>query len=188
MDIGAHRPIKISNSFYFYIRGWHGITVEPQVDLYELHCNARHRDTQINVGIDLLAGEMDFYRMNYSTLSTFSKEEAERMANMPDHEILETIKVPVLPLSEVLSKYAGNTKIDFMSVDVEGKDMDVLKSNDWDRFRPTIVVVETSEYRVNDDIVIQNKNEFISYFDSIDYKPIWGNGLNTFFKYKDVIV
>lgn len=187
VDVGAHRPIQISNSFYFYIRGWHGLTIEPQVDLFDLHSRARRRDIQLNIGVGPRGEAMEFYKMNHSTLSTFSRGEAMRMAAMPGHEIVEVISVPVMPLSDVLQKYAHSTPIDFFSVDAEGGDIAVLNSNQWDRFRPTIVVVETLAYRATGVHEEQNDQTgvFVEYFKGINYEPVWSNGLNTFFKRMD---
>jgi hypothetical protein len=74
--------------------------------------------------------------------STFSKEQYQN--NLKRQSILvSTPKINVVTLKEVFEKYISkNTQIDLLSVDTEGHDLEVLKSNDWRKYRPTVICTE----------------------------------------------
>lgn len=146
IDIGANHPIKFNNTFLFHNKGWSGINIEPNPERLWWFKIFRRKDINLNIGIGPEKSEMDFYVFNTHTLSTFdkkSKEEYEKMG----HKLKKVIKVPILPLSEVLKENVGEKQIDIMSVDTEGFDMQVLQSNDWNKFKPRFIILETLEYR-----------------------------------------
>ncbi len=146
VDVGANHPIKFNNTFLFHNKGWTGINIEPNPSKINLFKILRRNDMNINMGVGLEKSEMDFYVLKPSTLSTFDKKSADEYQKM-GHVLHKTIKVPIIPLSEILNSYAHNREIDLLSVDTEGYDMEVLKSNDWKKFRPNFIILETLEYR-----------------------------------------
>lgn len=142
VDVGANDPTDLSLTKHFYDRGWHGVNVEPVPDAHARLCAERPRDTNLNVGVAERAGEMTFYELpDQSVLSTFSAEQAalyraegRRVAERP---------VRVLPLAEVFAAYVDRP-VDFLSVDVEGLERDVLAGGDWRRWRPRVVLLEAT--------------------------------------------
>ncbi len=103
----------------------------------------RPRDINLEVGVAQVSGSLDYYVFNEPALSGFSADLSnERNHASSPYTIKEIIKVEVFPLKELLEKHLSDRKIDFLSVDVEGLDLDVLKSNDWSKFRPMFVLVE----------------------------------------------
>jgi hypothetical protein len=104
----------------------------------------RTRDINVEIGIGPDECLLDYYVFNEPALNGFSKELSdERHDPNSTYQIKEVIKVNVLPLSVALERYLPKgQKIDFMSVDVEGLDFEVLKSNDWTRHRPVFVLAE----------------------------------------------
>src|SRR3954462_5863373 len=71
IDIGAGHPVFDNVSFAFYLRGWSGITVEPNPDLARLNRAVRPRDRCHQVLIGAAAGETTFYRVHdFHGLST----------------------------------------------------------------------------------------------------------------------
>jgi hypothetical protein len=84
---------------------------------------------------------LQYHRFDPPDYNTFDPGVADHL-RAGGIRFLGNIDVDVLPLSEALSTHLPNTKIDLMSVDCEGLDLDVLKSNDWDRFRPSLLLVE----------------------------------------------
>jgi len=170
VDIGAYDPVKFSNTNRFYKRGWHGINIEPNATNFSKFEHMRPRDINLNVGIGENRGQLKFYVLFPATLSTFSKEDMTQHAK-EGHNVVETKSIPVEKLSDVLEKHAANTTIDFFSIDTEGFDLSVLKSNDWQQFRPRAICVEKGMHAAEVD----------NYLTSISYKKVWNNGINSIY-------
>jgi FkbM family methyltransferase len=144
VDIGAHHPFHYSNSFALYLRGWTGINVEPDPRPIALFKQIRERDTTLNIGIAKGRGKLPYYQFKSGEINTFNREQAERLDRdlRFDTRIIATTDVATLPLREVLKKYAADQPIDFLSVDTESLDLEVIESSDWEKFRPRLVLVE----------------------------------------------
>jgi FkbM family methyltransferase len=144
VDIGAHHPQRFSNTYLFYKRGWRGINIDAMPGSMHSFNKVRPRDTNLELGIAEKKAELDYYIFNESALNGFSRDlSQERHVAKSSYLIKDVIKVDVFPLHEVLDQYLPTGQsIDFMSVDVEGLDLRVLKSNDWNRYRPTFVLAE----------------------------------------------
>jgi FkbM family methyltransferase len=140
IDVGAGHPIADNVSFWFYERGWRGICVEPQPDLVEAYRHIRPRDTVYAGLVGRQSGDIDFHMVNRlhgfsTTVETHAKGAGQFGADY------KTIKMPMLTLAE-LCKRNGVTEIDFLKIDVEGAEADVLMGNDWSRYRPKVIVAE----------------------------------------------
>jgi FkbM family methyltransferase len=180
IDIGAHDPIKLSNTFLFHNKGWTGINIEPTPSKIWLFNFFRNKDKNLNVGVGPTVSEMNFYIFEKSMFNTFDTNEVRELQKI-DVKPIKTITVPVLPLKNILEKYAKNKEIDIMSIDTEGQDMEVLKSNDWDKFRPRFVILETSEYK--DGIIIKKPdNVFDKYMNAIGYNMVADTHINTIYE------
>lgn len=146
IDIGAHAPIYLSNTYLFYLKGCRGVCIEPNPILHKNIQKKRKYDICLNMGVGTSsATEADFYIMSSSTLSTFSKEDAERMASYGTEKIEKVISVPLISFSEVVKKYF-QTCPNLISLDVEGLDLAILKTIDFSKFRPEVFCVETLTY------------------------------------------
>lgn len=144
VDIGAHHPYRFSNTKYFYSKGWSGINIEPSPEAMPLFRFFRRRDVNLNIGISSADKELTYYCFDEPALNGFSKKLSEER-NHPNskYHLIKTISVRTFPLKDVLDKYLPEgQKIDFLSIDAEGYDFIVLKTNDWDRYRPNFVLVE----------------------------------------------
>ena len=140
IDVGSGHPIADNVSFFFYERGWHGVVVEPQRDLIDLHARLRPRDACVCGLIGTRSGLVDFHAVNVlHGLSTTSRKYAEAAQSLGAE--CQTIELPMISLAQLCEQHALTT-IDFLKVDVEGAEADVLMSGDWHRFRPKVVVVE----------------------------------------------
>lgn len=151
VDIGAHHPFRFSNTHYFYRRGWSGINVEPNPDSIRAFKSARRRDINLQVGVSDCEGRLTCYLFDDPALNTFDGALVKsRLANTP-YKVVGTVEILVERLDNILGKYLPpNIGIDFLSVDVEGLDFAVLKSNDWKRYRPKFVLVEALEMSLED--------------------------------------
>lgn len=150
LDIGANHPVNGSNSYFFYQRGSSGVCVEPDPDLASQIKHLRKRDICLNVGIGLnksTAADFYIFPEPYTGWNTFDKNEAEyRKANW--HPYDKVIKMPLENINDILLK---NFKItpDFISIDVEGLDFDILQSLDFDKHKPKVLLAETLHYGEN---------------------------------------
>ena len=143
VDIGAHHPRRFSNTHFFYKRGWSGINVEPNPDVVRIFNAERPRDKNLQCGISATEGSLKYYYFNEPALNTFDEDVVRSRLDFTSYKLVKTEQIPVYRLEKVLSDHIpSGKKIDFLSVDVEGFDLMVLKSNDWCLFRPTCVLAE----------------------------------------------
>jgi FkbM family methyltransferase len=149
VDVGAHHPYRFSNTCYFYRRGWRGINIDPNPDAIRMFCRDRPSDVNVCVGVCDVASRLNFHVFSESALNTFDAALAAERSRLPGYHLLETKNVEVRRLDDILSKYLPpDQQIDFLSIDVEGMDLSVLRSNDWDRFRPRTLLVEAHQRTV----------------------------------------
>ena len=143
VDVGAHHPKRFSNTYFFYRLGWHGINIDAMPGSMRLFNKCRPRDINLELGIAQNAGTLNYFIFNETALNGFSATLSnQRNSENNKYYVKDVVKLNVQPLSEVLEKYADGAAIDFMTVDVEGLDLQVLRSNDWSRFRPEYVLAE----------------------------------------------
>lgn len=140
VDIGANYPVIDSVTKYFYEKGWHGINIEPLEKLYVQLEKERPRDINLNMGIGSKNEKKYFYEnIEESGHSSFLKQKALEGGSQ-----LSTKKINIQTLEEVLDEYVKDTKINFMKIDVEGFEYEVIKGNDWEKNRPEIICVEAN--------------------------------------------
>ena len=152
VDIGAHHPKRFSNTYFFYKRGWRGINVDAMPGSMRKFEKIRPRDINLECGIGTFNGKLDYYIFNEPALNGFSKElSQERNNGNSSYKINEIVKVEILPLSVILDRQLPEKQIiDFMSIDVEGLDYEVLISNDWTKYRPKYVLTEILDSNINE--------------------------------------
>lgn len=144
IDVGANEPVRNSVTKHFYELGWHGINVEPATHPFGLLAAERERDVNLNVAVSDVEGELTLYELppDLSGGSTLSDANAARHREAGHPAVERT--VPTLTLAQICERHAEAT-IDFLSVDVEGHEREVLAGGDWTTWRPRIVVVEATE-------------------------------------------
>lgn len=145
IDIGAHHPFHLSNTAFFYAKGCRGINIEANPELLKNFQQHRPQDVNLNIGIGPVGTTLDFYVMEDSSLSTFSPEEVNLMVS--HHKKLQKkISIDVHPIDYVIKTYCNNVFPDFLSIDVEGWDYDILKTIDFNTSYPKVICVEAVEY------------------------------------------
>jgi FkbM family methyltransferase len=146
--VGANDPERFSNTKLFYDLGWSGIVIEPNPVLAERFRKCRPRDTIVECGVSSEAGKLLYYCFDDPALNTFSLERSDEILKLGTYTLERRVQVPVSPLGEILRRYYPTGKhIDVLTVDVEGLDIEVLRSHDWLLFPPSFVV---AEYFVSD--------------------------------------
>jgi FkbM family methyltransferase len=142
IDVGAFHPVVHSVTKLFYERGWRGINIEPIPIASEMLASERVRDINLRIGLSNCEGTSTFYECRTSLeLSTFSQELAEDLRRGG----FETVEhsIPVTTLARVCEQHVGQT-VDFLKIDVEGCEREVLEGADWGRYRPRVVLVEAT--------------------------------------------
>lgn len=142
IDIGCYHPKVNSNTYYFYKQGWSGINIDANPQSIEKFNTLRTRDININIGISEHSANLTYYMFNESAVNTFSKALFEERKKIPWLKFIGSKTVTVQPLADVLDGLNVPSSIDFMDIDVEGLDMEVLRSNNWEKYIPHVVMVE----------------------------------------------
>ena len=142
IDIGVWDATADSVTKHFYDKGWSGINVEPLPNNFQRIVAARPRAINLNLAASSHFGPLVFHNVRDTGLSTLRAEQAGRHAEM-GLDVSE-MTVPTKTLKDICAEHAASTVIDFLKIDVEGADADVIHSGDWETFRPRIVVVEAT--------------------------------------------
>jgi FkbM family methyltransferase len=179
IDIGAHHPTYLSNTYLFYENGSTGVCVEPDPFLFQTIRKVRKRDVCLNLGAG--GGESnkaDFFILNSRTLSTFSFPEAQRYASYDGKFIEKVIEVPLVTLNEIIEKYCPNVP-NLVSLDVEGMDFKILQNLDFNKYSPEVFCIETLTYTENN--TEQKLTEIIDFMISKNYFVYADTYLNSIF-------
>lgn len=182
VDIGAHHPKRFSNTYFFYLKGWKGINIDAMPGSMKPFRKTRPRDTNLEIPISEKKEKIKFYIFNEPALNGFSKDlSISRNGLHNQYKIIDEKELETETLKSVLNKYLPkDQKINFMSIDVEGLDLQVLKSNDWERYRPEILLVEVLESSIENIMT----NKVTKYLNSVNYFP-YAKSVNTvFFKHR----
>ena len=151
VDVGAHHPKRFSNTYLFYRRGWSGINIDAMPGSMRQFQKWRPRDINLEIGVAQTSGTLNYYVFNEPALNGFSAQlSSERNVADNKYFIKEAIEVNVSPLAIILDAHLSGQVIDFLSVDVEGLDLEVLMSNDWSKYRPSFVLAEVLKIRLHD--------------------------------------
>ena len=186
VDVGAHHPQKYSNTCFFYERGWRGINIDAAPGSMENFALSRRRDINLELAIAEQQEVYTFYEFSSPELSGFNKELSEARASMPGCSILQKRQVAALRLETILDQNVPEgVQIDFMSIDVEGLDLEVIRSNDWKKYRPLLVLVEDSNVGTISDISNSPVTKFML---EQGYQAISKTALTMFFAPVDKIV
>lgn len=146
LDIGSAHPLKINNTYFFYKKGFRGVCVDANPALTELYKKERPEDLFINSGVITEDDtEQDFYVLNAPELNTFDSKEAERVVAEHGFQIEKVIKMRTMNINSIIKKYCQSPP-ELISIDIEGLDFAVLKSIDYDTYRPKIIIVEMASY------------------------------------------
>lgn len=143
VDVGAHHPHRFSNTFLFYLRGWTGLNIDPLPGTAALFARTRPSDLVVEVGIGLRAITRPYFVFNEPALNTFDSNRAAELRDSSPYTLDSVVDVAVRPLKDVLDEFVPpGTKIDFLSIDVEGLEDEVFATMDFQRHRPDAICFE----------------------------------------------
>lgn len=142
VDVGAHHPKRFSNTYRLYLRGWRGLNIDATPGSMKQFSLVRPKDINIEAAVSSMPQELTFYVFNDPALNTLSKDLAITRVNEM-YSIVDEVTVSAKPLRKLLDDHLpAGTRINLMTIDVEGFDLDVLQSNDWTRYSPDFILVE----------------------------------------------
>jgi FkbM family methyltransferase len=143
VDVGAHHPQRFSNTYYFYLKGWRGINIDAMPGSMEIFNKLRPNDINLEFPISDSNQILTYYEFNEPALNSFCEKTSHERDGLRHYKIIAQKELPTHTLAGILDKYLPvNQKIDFLNIDVEGLDYQVLKSNNWQKYRPRVVLVE----------------------------------------------
>jgi FkbM family methyltransferase len=179
VDIGAFHPFQYSNTYLLGRNGWKGINIEPNPEIFELFARYRPNDINLNLAVGKDGEDIAYYQFNHPALNSLDREHVANWSQRPGFEILATKLVATVSLEKLLKKFLPqNQTIDFMSVDTEGWDLQVLQSNNWERYRPVLVAVEDSQAVAN----ISAPGPIVTYLHEVGYELLSITGITLFFR------
>lgn len=142
VDVGAHHPMRFSNTYSLYRQGWRGINIDAAPGSMAAFALWRPRDINIEAAVSDSTEPLDFHIFAEPALSTFDAALAESYIQAGWNRLTVQRVIPK-QLSQILEEnLPPDTEIDVMSIDVEGGEMGVLKSNDWEKYAPRYLVLE----------------------------------------------
>jgi FkbM family methyltransferase len=168
VDVGAHHPRRFSNTYFYYRLGWSGINVDAMPGSMRLFEKMRPRDLNLECAVGNGNGEAKYFIFNDLALNTFD-ESLSLERNKKPYQIVRELKIQVRSLASILTQHVPlGQYIDFLNVDVEGMDLEVLQSNDWERFRPKYILVECLRL----DLTELTRDGVFSFLSHHGYRPI----------------
>jgi FkbM family methyltransferase len=178
IDVGAMDPVFDSVTNYFYEQGWSGINIEPNEWFYNKLLAERPRDINLNVAIGEREESRPLYIFEQYGNSTFDESNRDRFAEK-GYEATEKI-VNITTLAAICNQY-GDRPIDFLKIDCEGWEKAAIEGADWDRFHPTVVIVEATEPGTT----VASWAEWQPILENARYEMAYFDGLNRFFLHRD---
>jgi FkbM family methyltransferase len=178
VDVGAHHPFRYSNTQYFYEKGWRGINIDATPGSLLPFSRVRHRDINIEALVGNDDAEVTYHLFEDPALNTSSKELAQAVEDAGQSREIKQLRLETHRLATILDRHLPSAvKIDFLTVDVEGGELEVLKSNDWDRYRPTVLLVEALSALSLKEVF---ESELVTFLQRKKYE-LFGRALNTLY-------
>jgi FkbM family methyltransferase len=169
VDVGAHHPVRYSNTYFFYLRGWRGINIDAMPGSMAAFRAVRPEDVNLECAIAEDTGTRTYYQFDEPAVNGFSGELSESRDAAGHFRLIGKRSLPTVTLAEVLGTHLPPGRVvDFLNVDVEGLDLEVLRSNDWSKYRPKAIVTEDTEAHLIDDV---GRSPVVRYLRDQGFKP-----------------
>jgi FkbM family methyltransferase len=141
VDVGAHDPVVGSVTHHFALSGWRGINIEPLPAFFKRLVEARPNDINLNVAVSESFGTLELIvDRTEPGLSTMTQELADGYERAGHH--LERIRVPSRPLADIVREHCAGRTVDFLKIDAEGHELEILRGVDLGVWRPRVVLIE----------------------------------------------
>lgn len=167
VDIGAHHPRRISNTYLLHQRGWSGINVDLDPKHISNFLIERPNDRSIVAAVSDRMENVKIRLFNEGAVNTISDEAVALYKN--HWQIVEEKDVMSTTLADIFREFLPtDSRVNFLNVDVEGVDLKVLKGNDWNTYRPDVVLVEVHGL----ELLRCSENMIVTYMTNMNYKFI----------------
>jgi hypothetical protein len=173
VDVGCYHPLQRNNTMLLYLKGWRGINVDISDFSIKLFKFLRPEDLNLNLAISNLESEIDmFFQKKLSQLSTIK----EKYAKIAFQGTIHNKKILSRRLNSILeeSKYRGQ-RINFLNIDVEGSDFEVLQSLDFNKYSPELICIEVIEKELE-------KSDVFNFLYNKKYKKTWSGVFSHIFQ------
>lgn len=173
VDVGCYHPLQRNNTMLLYLKGWRGINIDISDFSIKLFKFLRPEDLNLNLAISNLEGEIDmFFQKKLSQLSTIK----EKHAKIAFQGTIHNKKILSRRLNSILeeSKYRGK-RINFLNIDVEGSDFEVLQSLDFNKYSPELICIEVIEKELE-------KSDVFNLLYNKKYKKTWSGVFSHIFQ------
>lgn len=180
LDLGANDPITFSNTYRFYRSGFNGVLVEADSELAAKIRKTRPKDICVAKAVSVTSDEtVEFFKMSADTLSTIQSATVERYERDSEHRLAIQQTVAAIHINKLLEMYFAEKSPDFVSLDVEGLDIELLRAWDFSRWRPAVFCVETLTYTQNQSAV--KIDEIFELMDKAGYQLYADTYINSIF-------
>jgi hypothetical protein len=150
IDIGAHHPFRYSNTYYFYKKGWRGLNIDADKKGIQLFKLFRPRDFNVLALVAKQSKTFSYYVFSDRAFNTCDPQLAKSIIKKKRAQLIERIQIRSQKLQDVIDKYLEpGQKIDFLSIDVEGMDDELLQAFDFVNFAPRYLLIEDLDFIKN---------------------------------------
>ncbi|TDK42026.1 FkbM family methyltransferase [Algoriphagus formosus] len=182
VDVGAHHPYRYSNTYLFYRKGWSGINIDAMPDSMKAFNKVRARDINLEIPISDKKQVLTYYAFNEPALNGFSKELSEKRDGHDNFKLLFTKDIETFTLEEILDQYLPKDQtIDFLSVDVEGLDFEVIRSINLEKYKPKVILAEILRNSLSN----LDQNPMLGYLEGYGYSVMAKTVNTAFFIHED---
>ena len=167
IDVGCYHPIRLSNTKFLYEKGWRGINIDinkKSIDLFKI---TRKKDINLNIAIgNKIKVSEAYFKKDLFPLNTLVIDHAKKLLG----EYIKK-KINVYTLNSVIDNNAKNKKIDFLDIDCEGKDLEVLEGLDLNKNEIDLISIEIHGY---DETTKKNGKLIFDIMKKNKYKILYG--------------
>ena len=181
VDVGAYHPLELSNTYLLYKKGWNGINIDINSLSIDYFNYLRPNDLNINIAVANRSGlNTIYYQKNKSPLNTLNLKQASKIFSGG----FKRKKIKSHKLTSIIdkTKFKGK-KINFLNIDAEGNDFEVLKSLNFIKYKPKLICVELiDKFNPNEREV--KKNKIYKFLIQKKYKLAWSGHFSHIFEEK----
>jgi FkbM family methyltransferase len=178
VDVGAHHPVNLSNTFLLYQRGWRGINIDAMPGSMEAFRQIRPGDVNLELGIARESSPRTFVQFDDPGINGFLTDDEAALQTGRGRKVVARSTIQCAPLTAVLDRYQVKRDFDLLNVDVEGLDLEVLLSIDFERYRPKLIVAEVLGCNEFEDVLanpitLAMKDRGYKLFSRLDFSVIF---------------
>lgn len=176
VDVGCYDPVRSSNTYKLYERGWHGIVIDANKHMIERFRRQRPRDIAVCALVSADPAPIEFVELGRSDVSSASRNHVNYWKK--HSEVSRTTTMHPRSLTDILVENNAPTRFEVLDVDCEGLDLEVLQSLDFDRFQPQLIIAELLGARTVSKAL---SSDISVWLDSKGYDMVQVVGLNGFY-------